>query len=105
MKIFIKKITLNIYGLTKLGAVYVNSLKDYEQAEQYFKESLKLAYKIGYRKGIVETEGELANLYHIQGKYTQAEELALHSLLLAEESENLQASLSNLQLNFVKAFP
>jgi tetratricopeptide (TPR) repeat protein len=71
-------------GLTDLAsAEHVN--KDYPAAERDYRESIRIAKKVGHREQVAETTGHLATLAFDREQWAEAETLAREALPLAEK--------------------
>ena len=71
-------------SLTSLGNAY-DSLGEYQQAIDYYQQSLVIAQEIGDRSGIATSFNNLGNAYYSLGEYNKAIDYYQQSLVIAQE--------------------
>jgi tetratricopeptide (TPR) repeat protein len=62
--------------------------EDYEKGLSYGKESLELAIKLGFKKGIAVASNNIGNIYRLKADYPKALDCFLKSLNIDEELKN-----------------
>ncbi|MHA2246404.1 MAG: tetratricopeptide repeat protein [Candidatus Hodarchaeales archaeon] len=78
------------------GHIY-SSLREFDQAEKYFQESVVLHKKMGNINGIIEVMVDLATIFEVRTKYDRQLEIFQKCLNLCEELEDREGIAEHLQ--------
>ncbi|MDB4533551.1 tetratricopeptide repeat protein [Vicingaceae bacterium] len=83
--------------LANIGSIHAQYLSDYNAGLVYFKRSLEISEKIGYKDGISTNINNIGFVYDNLGDKKKALVYYKKSLLIDENSENVSASISSIR--------